>query len=417
MSNELLGATGFESMDLGEGHKPVDPKTNLNNTTLQQEALTSHPVEKKEKPVATENNDFESLYNTVKNYKEGDTISGMVSRIVGNSIYVDIAYKAEGIVEPEEISNKYNVKASDVCKPGDMISVKIMRLENKAGNPILSKKRADYELAWQKINNAGKNNEDIQVYVHAVRDGGLTVDIDGIPGYIPHNQFDKEDLNKMDSMVGKHIYVKVMKSLRNRKKLMLSYKGSREKTLKLVQEAMKKIKSGDILKGTVRSIKSFGAFVDLGEFDGLIHISELSWTRVEKVEDKLTEGQEIEVYVLGIDESSSRISLSLKKLEKDPWEDIESRYKVGDTVTVTVTRLAQFGAFAEIEPGIEGLIHITEMSDDKQIKNAEEAVTAGQKYEARVLRLESKNKRIGLTLKKYSPIEATVPEAAEIATE
>lgn len=195
---------------------------------------------------------------------------------------------------------------------------------------------------------------------------------------------------------------------------MLSYKGSREKTQKLVQEAMKKIKPGDILKGKVRSIKSFGAFVDLGEFDGLIHISELSWTRVEKVEDKLTEGQDVEVYVLGIDESNSRISLSLKKLENDPWTDIEARYKSGDTVNVTVTRLAQFGAFAEIEPGIEGLIHITEMSDEKQIKNAEEAVTAGQKYEARILRLEPKNKRIGLTLKKYSVIEQ--PAAEEPAT-
>lgn len=217
MSKELLGATGFESMDLGEGHKPATTNTTLTGTTISQEALSPRPTKKTEKTTATENADFESLFNTVKNYKEGDVISGMVSRIVGNSIYVDIAYKAEGIVEPEEISNKHNVKASDICKPGDMISVKIMRLENKAGNPILSKKRADYELAWQKVNNAAKNNEDVQVYVHAVRDGGLTVDLDGIPGYIPHSQFDKEDLGKLESLVGKHIFVKVMKSLRNRK--------------------------------------------------------------------------------------------------------------------------------------------------------------------------------------------------------
>lgn len=413
MSKELLGATGFESMGLEEGQKPAVSNATLKGTTINQEALAQPTTKKTEYTAPTEDNDFEKLFNTVKNYKEGDIISGMVSRIVGNSIYVDIAYKAEGIVEPEEVSNKHNVKASDVCKPGDMISVKIMRLENKAGNPILSKKRADYELAWQKVNNAAKNNEDVQVYVHAVRDGGLTVDLDGIPGYIPHNQFDKEDLSKMEGLVGKHIFVKVLKSLRNRKKLMLSYKGSREKTQKLVQEAMKKIKPGDILKGKVRSIKSFGAFVNLGEFDGLIHISELSWTRIEKVEDKLTEGQEVEVYVLGIDESNSRISLSLKKLEKDPWAEIESRYKAGDTLNVTVTRLAQFGAFAEIEPGVEGLIHITEMSDDKQIKNAEEAVKSGEKYEARILRLDAKNKRIGLTLKKQSTIEAPASEAAE----
>lgn len=421
MSTDALGSTGFESTNIEDIQSDLKIKEkSLQGTTLSQDIVEAE-LDRQEKAVTqqaaltspeakpVQEDEFERLFGTVKNYQEGDIISGTVSRIINNSIYVDIAFKSEGIIEPDEISNRTSVKATDICKPGDKISVKIMRLENKAGNPILSKKRADYELGWSKLNSAAANNEDILVKVTSKRDGGLNADYEGISAFIPASQLDKEDLSRLDSLVGSNIYCKVLKIVRNRKRLLLSHKASKEKTLAKLQEALKNIHPGEVVKGRVSSIKSFGAFVNLGEFDGLIHISELSWDRVAKVEDVLEVGQEIDVYVIGIDEGNTRISLSLKRLQKDPWEEAVQGIKVGDKLPVKITRLAQFGAFAQLKDGVEGLIHITEMSDEKQVKYPQEIVQSGQELEARVIRLEPQNKKIALSLRSEVPKADSVP--------
>ncbi|GBR76300.1 hypothetical protein NO2_0870, partial [Candidatus Termititenax persephonae] len=244
-----------------------------------------------------------------------------------------------------------------------------------------------------------RNNEDILVRVTAKKDGGLNADFEGVSAFIPAGHLDKEDLARLDSLVGSQIYCKILKAARNRKRLLLSHTASREKTLAKLQEALKTIKPGDVVKGKVSSIKSFGAFVNLGEFDGLIHISELAWDRVESVEDVLEVGQEIDVYVIGIDEENTRISLSLKRLGQDPWAEASQDIKVGDKLPVKITRLAQFGAFAQIKEGVEGLIHITEMSAEKQVKYPQEVVQPGQELEATVIRLEPQNKKIALSLR------------------
>jgi ribosomal protein S1 len=402
MSREMLGATGFESTNLEEQLTANKAATDsLKGTILNVTETTERtaPVQEAE----TEDDEFQSLFKTVKNYKEGDVISGVVSKIVNGVVYVDIAFKSEGIIEPDELTNRPNTKANDICKVGDVINVKIMRLENKAGNPVLSKKRADYETAWGTINHAAKTGEDIQVYVSSKKEGGLNVNYEGIQAFIPNNHLSKEDLDHADALVGKTIHCKVLKVIRARKKVILSHKSSQEKSRQQLLEAMKQIKVGEVLEGTVRSIKSFGAFINLGDFDGLVHISELSWSHVEKVEDALELDQKVKVYVLGIDENTARISLSIKKLQSDPWENIDQRYKPGDKVNCTITRFAQFGAFATIEDGIEGLIHLTELSDEKQVKYPEEAVKIGETYPGTVLRIDNKTRKIGLTLRTAVP--------------
>ncbi|GBR75217.1 hypothetical protein NO1_2241, partial [Candidatus Termititenax aidoneus] len=277
---------------------------------------------------------------------------------------------------------------------------------------ILSKKRADYELAWTRLNAAEQNNEDILVKVTGKKDGGLNVDFQGISAFVPASQLDREDLARLDSLVGSTIYCKILKAARNRKRLLLSHRASREKTLAKLHEALKTIKPGEVVHGKVSSIKSFGAFVNLGEFDGLIHISELAWDRVATVEEALEVGQEIDVYVIGIDEENTRISLSLKRLQKDPWEEAVKDLRIGNKLPVKITRLAQFGAFAQIKEGVEGLIHITEMSDEKQVKYPQEIVQSGQELEATIIRLEPQNKKIALSLRQHAEL---APEAASTA--
>ena len=406
--SDVLGSTGFEDINLEEKSAPAQIKEKtLQGTTLSRETVAAEAAAQKEQAAVQEQptaeDDFARLFGTVKNYQEGDIITGTVSKIINNSIYVDIAFKAEGIIEPDEISN-HNLKAADICKVGDKISVKILRLENKAGNPILSKKRADYELAWTRLNAAEQNNEDILVKVTGKKDGGLNVDFQGISAFVPASQLDREDLARLDSLVGSTIYCKILKAARNRKRLLLSHKASREKTLAKLHEALKTIKPGEIVHGQVSSIKSFGAFVNLGEFDGLIHISELAWDRVATVEEALEVGQEVDVYVLGIDEENMRISLSLKRLQKDPWAEAVKDLRVGAKLPVKITRLAQFGAFAQIKEGVEGLIHITEMSDEKQVKYPQEIVQPGQELEATVIRLEPQNKKIALSLRQHAEL-------------
>jgi ribosomal protein S1 len=410
--SDVLGSTGFEGINLEDRseHAQVKEKT-LQGTTISQETVAAAAAAQKEQTPQGQSaaeDEFAKLFGTVKNYQEGDIITGIVSKIINNSIYVDIAFKSEGIIEPDEISN-HNLKAAEVCQVGDKISVKILRLENKAGNPILSKKRADYELAWTRLNAAEQNNEDILVKVTGKKDGGLNVDFQGVSAFVPASQLDREDLARLDSLIGSTIYCKILKAARSRKRLLLSHKASREKTLAKLQEALKTIKPGEVVHGKVSSIKSFGAFVNLGEFDGLIHISELAWDRVAAVEEALEVGQEVDVYVIGIDEENMRISLSLKRLQKDPWAEAVKDLRVGAKLPVKITRLAQFGAFAQIKEGVEGLIHLTEMSDEKQVKYPQEIVQPGQELEATVIRLEPQNKKIALSLRQHNELAQEPP--------
>lgn len=405
-----------------------EPSSNFKGTILGQpsslEKELGITVDKKEDPKSgtaaavkksksKSNEEFESLFGGIKDYTEGDTVSGIVTKIQNGIVFVDIAYKAEGIIEPDELSNDPTKKAD--IKVGDKISVKILRLENKAGNPVLSKKRADYEVSWQNLEKAARNNQEVEVYVINYRNDGLSVDYNrGIKGFIPISQLPEEDEEQAKTLIGKTISVKVLKADRKKRKLILSLKKAQHSHFnKKSSEALAAIKPGQIIKGKVTSIKSYGAFVNLGEVDGLVHISELSWSRIDKVEDMLQLDQEVEVYVIGVNMDTGKISLSIKRLSADPWEIVNKNYKVGDKVKAVITRTVQFGAFASIDNSIEGLIHITELAD-RQIKYPEEAVKIGQEVNATIIRMEQKNHRLALSLRE-NPVLETAPEQTQSA--
>ncbi len=226
----------------------------------------------------------------------------------------------------------------------------------------------------------------------------------------------EEDEEQAKALIGKTITVKVLKADRKKRKLILSLKKAQYTHLnKKSTEALAALKPGQIIKGKVTSIKSYGAFVNLGEVDGLVHISELSWSRIEKVEDMLQLDQEVEVYVIGVNMETGKISLSIKRLSADPWEIVNQKYKVGDKIKATITRTVQFGAFASVQDSVEGLIHITELAD-RQIKYPEEVVKIGQEVNATIIRMEQKNRRLALSLRE-NPVLETTAETTTAATE
>jgi len=408
--------TSFKGTVLGQ-QSSLEKELGLVAEKSPEEKSTSPKSSKKIKTkVKSSSDEFTELYGGLKNYTEGDTVDGIITKIQNGVIFVDIAYKAEGIIEPDELSADPHKKPD--LKVGDKISVKIMRLENKAGNPVLSKKRADFDIAWKNLQKAELHHQEIEVSVYGVRDDGLTVDYNHlIRGYVPPSQLPSQDELEINDLVGKTINVKVLKADRKRRKLILSLKKAQHGNLnKKLNEALAKLKPGQTLKGKVTSIKSYGAFINLGELDGLVHISELSWSRIEKVEDLLQVDQEIEVYVLNVNQGTGKISLSIKRLSNDPWSEIFNNYKVGDKIKATITRLMQFGAFASVKDGVEGLIHITELAD-QQVKYPEEIVKVGQEVQATIIRIDEKNRRLGLSLRENPIIETETKQETESAAE
>lgn len=398
----VLGDATELEKELKETTDNSTPLAATEQTPTTETRANKKPTPSKDFPVDQE---LEALYNNIKDYSVGDNVTGFITKIQDGTIFVDIGYKAEGIIDPDELSATKKAHGAEF-EVGDKITAKITRLENKAGNPVLSKRSADYEIAWSTLQNATTSGEEISVEVKRVLDGGLQCDyMDFIRCFIPHSQIDKSDNQNLDSFANQTISAKVLKVDRKRKRIVLSLRKSNKGVQNKAQaEALEKIKPGQILNGTVTTIKSYGAFVNLGEIDGLVHISELSWSRIENVEDVLKEGQETEVFVINVDKETGKISLGLKQLTKDPWLDIEKSYKVGDQVKAKITRLMQFGAFAAIDNDIEGLIHITELSDTP-VKYPEDAVKVGQEVEATIIRLDLEAKKLALSLKKQNSTE------------
>jgi len=343
-------------------------------------------------------NEFEQWFLNFKEYSVGELITGNVTNILNNTVYVDISYKAEGIIEPDELSFIPNTKAKDIMDIGDEVHVQIIRLENKEGNPVLSKKRADYVLAWEKLSEAADNKESIEVFILGRMNDGLLATFDGIRCYIPPTQLIPETKNNLDKAKHSTIEVRVLKADRRRKRVILSEKAIAGEQRKEASDFVENINIGDKVKGTVSNIKSYGAFVNIGPTHGLIHISELSWGRVDKVEDVLNIGDEVEAIVCGKDEEKVKISLTLKDEKSDPWEQIRDKYKLGDIEELVITRTAAFGAFAELVPGVEGLIHISEFSDQR-VQKVTDVVKPGEKVKAMIIRLNQDTKKIAFSIR------------------
>ncbi|MBU0580886.1 MAG: 30S ribosomal protein S1 [Candidatus Margulisbacteria bacterium] len=344
------------------------------------------------------------LMQTVKDYQIGDILTGIVTRVEKGLVFVDIAYKSEGIIESDELANVPGIKSSDIVKPGQKIKVMIMKLENREGHPVLSKKRAEYEQNWLDLNHAEKNRTNIIVaVVNAVR-GGLVVDYGGIRGFVPASHVAKDYQNNMEALVKQNISVRPIEINRKRRKVVLSHKfGSVKKDNTQAKELIRQIEPGQVKKGTITNIKPYGAFVDLGGIEGLIHISEMSWARINNPEEVVQVGQTVDVFVLGVDDETGKISLGLRQLQPDPWVNVEERYQIGDKVRGKITRLVKFGAFIELEKGLEGLIHISELADKIPAK-PEDVVTSDQFVEAKIIKMFPAEQRIGLSLREHPEI-------------
>lgn len=340
-----------------------------------------------------------ALYSqSFKDVKEGEIIKGKIVSIQGDSIILDVGFKSEGTIPRSEFT------AGDEIKIGQEVEIVIESVEDQEGNLVLSKKRADFLRIWNKVISAYDTGEILQGKILKRIKGGMVVDLMGIEAFLPGSQIDIRPVRDFDAFVGQTMDFKVVKINIPTENVVVSHKVLIEEEISDQRKAiLDSLEKGQILEGTVKAITDFGVFVDLGGVDGLIHITDLSWGRINHPSEVVKLDEKIKVVVTDFDTEKRRISLSLKQLLPHPWDNIESKYKVGDKVSGRVVSLTDYGAFIEIEKGIEGLIHISEMSWTLHIKHPSQFVSMGQVVEAVILSLDKDDKKISLGMKQLVP--------------
>ncbi len=328
----------------------------------------------------------------------GDIISGTVVQINDNEIMVNVGGKSEGIIPLNELSNRTIENPGDLVSAGDIIQVYVLRVENEDGNPILSKRRADRQVAWEMLEESMNTGAEIKAPVVEVVKGGLLVDL-GVRGFVPASLVERDYVEDLNQYINRELRLKVIELDSSKNKVVLSQKAILDEEHEQLKEATwAKLEEGQVVKGIVRRLTNFGAFVDIGGIDGLLHVSELSWGRVDHPRDVLSEGQEIDTKVLGLNRETEKVSLGLKQLLANPWDSAEERYQVGSIVTGKVLRNASFGAFVEVEPGIEGLVHISQLADH-HVAKTEDVVSVGDMIPVKVLSVDQKSHRMSLSLR------------------
>lgn len=356
------------------------------------EVVTEDTEEKKDQT------EFDRLIesDTTKNFTEGEVFEGSVVAITDDYVTVDIGYKQEGLVPSKEFKN---FDGTLKIKIGDVISVYLERLESALGNLVLSKDKAEILKAWDRISNACENGEAVEGTVISKVKGGLSVDI-GVKAFLPGSQVDLRPTRNLDKYIGKTMDFKVIKFNKKRGNIVLSRRAIlQEERGKLRSETLHAIQEGMIVKGIVKNITDYGAFIDLGGVDGLLHITDMSWGRVKHPNNILSIGQEIEVKILKFDMDKERVSLGLKQVQPNPWEAVTNKYVTGSKVSGKVVSVKDYGAFVELDDGIEGLIHISEMSWTNKVKHPSKMINVGEEVTVQVLEVDVENKRISLGIK------------------
>ncbi len=357
------------------------------------------PVKVEETEVKKEEEEkFHYSDNDIARLEKGQLVTGTVVEINDQGVYVDVNYKTDGFIPLREMSHSDVDDAHDLVSLDEEIKVVVLTLEDDEGNMILSKKRADQEEAWDEIQEAHENDEIIEAKIQKEVKGGLVADV-GLRGFIPASHVALGYVEDLSQYVGEEMRLKVIEVDRNNNNVVLSAKkvleAEREKSKK---ETLEKLEKGQIITGRITKLVDFGAFVDLGGIEGLLHISEMSWGRIGHPSDVLEEGAEIEVKVLDVDREKERISLGYKQLLPDPWEDFARKHYEGEVIQGRITKLVDFGAFMEVEDGIEGLIHISQLSH-KHVKTPDEIVEVGEERDAKIINIDPEQKRVGLSLK------------------
>lgn len=356
---------------------------------------------------------------TLTDFDEGDLIDGTVVKIEHDEVLVDIGFKSEGVIPARELSIRKDADPSEVVNLGDKIEALVLQKEDKDGRLILSKKRAEYERAWIQVEDKFKAGEVVTGEVIEVVKGGLILDI-GLRGFLPASLVDLRRVKDLSAYLGTEIEARVIEMDRNRNNVVLSRRVLLEEGRKNERaEILEKLSKGMRLKGAVSSIVDFGAFVDLGGIDGLIHISELSWSHVNHPSEVVKVGEEVEVEVLDVDLQRERISLGLKQTTEDPWTKLVETYPVGTVVDGKVTKIVPFGAFIELGANVEGLVHISEMAM-KHIDSPAQVVHVGDTVKVKVMDVNVERRRISLSMKAAAEelgieIEVAEPENKEEA--
>ncbi|ERP31547.1 30S ribosomal protein S1 [Chitinivibrio alkaliphilus] len=336
--------------------------------------------------------------NSVSNITEKEIVKGKILDITNNEVYVDIDFKSEGAIPVTQFRN------IEEYAPGDEIDVFIERLEGEDGNLVLSKTRADFLKVWDKINDAYEEGDIVQGKLLRRIKGGIVVDLFGIDAFLPGSQIALRQIPDMDEIIGKTFDFKVIKVNKLRRNIVVSRRVIlEEERAELRDQTIAKIEKGKVITGEVKNITDFGAFIDLGGVDGLLHITDMSWGRVNDPHDIVEMHQKLDVMVLDYNKNKERISLGLKQLSEHPWDGIEEKYPEGTRVRGRVVSITDYGAFMEIEKGIEGLIHISEMSWTQHIKHPSKIVSVGDIVEAVVLKIDRNEQKISLGLKQLEP--------------
>lgn len=352
-----------------------------------------------------------------KSLKYGDVMDGIIMHLDRDEILVDIGSKSEGIVPSREYSSLTSEERHALAV-GDTILVFVVQPENQEGHAVVSIDRARQEKSWRRLQELHEANEVIEAEVTNYNKGGLLVNLDGVRGFVPASQVTEirggDEASKqadMARLIGTSLPLKVIEINRHRNRLILSERQAVQERRDVMKERLiEELSEGEVRKGRVSSICDFGAFVDIGGADGLVHLSELSWSRVRHPSEVLRVGQEVDVYVLGINAQEKKIALSIKRTQAEPWSRVAAAYEVGQLVRGTVTQLANFGAFARIEDGIEGLIHVSELVDDR-VTHPKQVVTEGDDLLLRIIRIDPQRRRMGLSLRRA--LDTPDPELEE----
>ncbi|MDE6494096.1 MAG: 30S ribosomal protein S1 [Bacteroidales bacterium] len=360
--------------------------------------LSHHKIRKEKENEPSRNPLDEQYGNTLKQIADQQVIEGIVVSKNNREVVVNIGYKSDGIIPVSEF--RYNPD----LKPGDKVEVYVESQEDATGQLVLSHKKARILKSWERVNEAFDNQEIINGYVKSRTKGGLIVDVFGIEAFLPGSQIDVKPIRDYDVFVNKTMEFKVVKINHEYKNVVVSHKALIEDEIEQQKaEIMSKLEKGQVLEGTVKNITSYGVFVDLGGVDGLIHITDLSWGRVNHPEEMVKLDQKINVVILDFDENKKRIALGLKQLTPHPWDSLDPELKIGDKVKGKVVVLADYGAFVEIIPGVEGLIHVSEMSWSQHLRSAQEFLKVGDEVEAVILTLDREERKMSLGIKQLTP--------------
>ncbi|MDK2919124.1 MAG: hypothetical protein PWQ37_1857 [Candidatus Petromonas sp.] len=368
-----------------------------------------------------ENNNLNEMLEQTDSFmkvpKRGEIVKGKVVQVMDDEVVVNIGYKSDGIIPSREISSNPDINLREIINEGDELDVYVLKTDDGEGNVILSKKRVDIIKDWEELEQAYKENKTLTVNTKTVVKGGIIAYFKEIRGFIPASQLTNRYVENLDEFVNKQLDVKTIEVNKGKRKAVFSHrKIVEEKIAEQREKLWNTIEKDTVMKGEVKRLTNFGAFVDLGGVDGLIHISEMSWGHIKHPSEVLNVGDMVDVYIKDFNKDEGKISLSLKQIKGNPWDDIDKKYEVGQIIKGKVVKLVDFGAFVEIEPGIEGLLHISQISE-KHISKPSEELEVGQTVTIKILDINKEEKRISLSIKEALESESVENYTDEIVKE